>query len=143
MACEPRSPRSIAASHEKGCQMSKVPAIQKRRFDHPDQKLDMKEHGRIDIIKMADGTAGMHAIFEPGWTWAANEKPLLGNPDSCPMQHIGYCIGGHLVVRMVASGIETHIQKGDFFDIPSGHDAYVDGAERVELILFGAPEQQH
>jgi hypothetical protein len=29
---------------------------------------------------MADVTAGMHAIFEPGWTWVANEKPLLGNP---------------------------------------------------------------
>jgi hypothetical protein len=29
-----------------------------------------------------DGTAGMHAIFEPGWTWAVDEKPLLGHPDS-------------------------------------------------------------
>jgi hypothetical protein len=120
--------------------MSKIAAIEKRRFDQPDQKLDMKEHGRIEIVKMADGTAGMYAIFEPGWTWAANEKPLLGNPDSCPMDHTGYCLGGHLVVRMVASGIETHIQKGDFFTIPAGHDAYVDGTERVELILFGAPE---
>ena len=60
--------------------MSEVPAIEKRRFDNPDQQLDMKEHGRIDIIKMADGTVGMHAIFEPGWTWAADEKPLLGRP---------------------------------------------------------------
>jgi hypothetical protein len=43
-------------------------------------------------------------------------------------------------VRMVASGVETHIKKGDFFSIPKGHDAYVDGGERVELILFAAPE---
>lgn len=49
-----------------------------------------------------------------------------------------------LVVRMVESGVETHIQSGDFFDIPPGHDAYVDGAERAELILFAAPEpHQH
>jgi hypothetical protein len=121
--------------------MSNETGIEKRRFDHPDQKLDMKEHGGIDIIKMPDGTTGMHAIFEPGWTWEANEKPLLGDPDSCPMDHTGYCIGGDLVVRMVASGVETHIRKGDFFTIPAGHDGYVDGDERVELILFGAPEQ--
>ncbi|HKQ96886.1 MAG TPA: cupin domain-containing protein [Candidatus Polarisedimenticolia bacterium] len=122
--------------------MSPAPAMEKRRFDRPDQSLDMKTHGRIDVIKMADGSAGMHAILEPGWTWAADEKPLLGNPDSCPMDHTGYCIGGHLVVRMVASGSEMHVQKGDFFTIPAGHDAYVDGAERVELILFGAPSHE-
>jgi hypothetical protein len=51
----------------------------------------MKERGRISIIKMADGTAGMHAIFEPGWTWEKDEKPLLGSPESCPMRHTGYC----------------------------------------------------
>jgi hypothetical protein len=45
---------------------------------------------------------------------------------------------------MVESGVETHIRSGDFFDIPPGHDAYVDGAERAELILFAAPEpHQH
>ncbi len=43
-------------------------AIEIRRFESPDQLLDMKEHGRISVVKMADGTAGMHAIFEPGWT---------------------------------------------------------------------------
>jgi hypothetical protein len=129
---------------KKGCPMSKLPAIEKRRFDPPDEKLDFKERGRINIIKMHDGTAGMHAIFEPGWTWAVDEKPLLGHPDSCPLRHVGYSIGGDLVVRMVESGVETHIRSGDFFDIPPGHDAYVDGAERAELILFAAPEpDQH
>lgn len=118
-------------------------AIEVRRFDSPDQLLDMKNHGRIAIIKMGDGAAGMHAVFEPGWTWEVDEKPLLGSPASCPMQHTGYCISGNLVVRMVQSGVETHIRSGDFFEIPPGHDAYVDGSERVELILFAAPEHQH
>lgn len=45
-------------------------AIEMRRFEKPDQVLDMKARGRISIIKMADGTTGMHAIFEPGWVWA-------------------------------------------------------------------------
>jgi len=43
-------------------------AIEIRRFDTPDDTLDMKERGGIDIIKMADGTSGMRAVFEPGWT---------------------------------------------------------------------------
>ncbi|MDO9641271.1 MAG: cupin domain-containing protein [Pseudotabrizicola sp.] len=118
-------------------------AIETRRFETPDQRLDMKERGGISIVKMADGSVGMHAIFEPGWTWEADEKPLLGSPDACPMRHTGYCISGKLVVRMIASGVETRLGRGDFFEIPPGHDAYVDGDARVELILFAPPEHQH
>ncbi|WP_299437386.1 hypothetical protein [uncultured Rhodospira sp.] len=118
-------------------------AIEVRRFDAPDETLDMKEHGGIDIVKLTAGAAGMRAVFEPGWTWETNEKPLLGSPDSCPMRHIGYCLSGTLVVRMVETDTETVLRAGDFFEIPPGHDAYVDGAERVELILFEPPEHAH
>ena len=116
--------------------------IEIRRFETPDQLLDMKERGGISIVKMADGSTGMHAIFEPGWTWEADEKPLLGSPDSCPMNHTGYCISGTLVVRMIDTGVETQIGTGDFFEIPPGHDAHVEGDGRVELILFAPPEHQ-
>lgn len=117
--------------------------IQVRRFDSPDDKLDMKEAGGISIIQMSDGTTGMHAVFEPGWTWEKDEKPLLGSPPSCPMGHKGYCISGTLVVRMVETDKETRITSGDFFDIPPGHDGYVDGGERVEMILFAPAEHAH
>lgn len=116
-----------------------TPQIETRRFEYPDDRLDMKAQGGIDIVKTAQGSTGMHAVFEPGWTWEADEKPLLGSPDTCPMHHTGYCLSGRLVVRMVESGQETPITKGDFFEIPPGHDAWVDGDERVELILFEAP----
>lgn len=116
------------------------PDIETRTFQTPDDKLDFGAHGRIDIIKMADGTAGMHAILEPGWTWSVDEKPLLGDPDSCPMPHIGYCLAGEVVVRMVGTSQEKVIRRGDFFEIPAGHDAYVPGSERCELILFAPPE---
>lgn len=118
-------------------------AIEVRHFDQPDEQLDMKERGGIDIIKLGGGTTGMRAVFEPGWTWEADEKPLLGHPASCPMRHIGYCIGGNLVVRMVDTGTETRIGPGDFFEIPPGHDAYVEGGSPVEMILFEAPGHQH
>lgn len=119
------------------------PSIETRRFDNPDEALDMKEAGGIAIIRMSDGTTGMHAVFEPGWTWEKDEKPLLGSPDSCPMRHTGYCIKGDLVVRMVETDKETAITAGDFFEIPPGHDAFVKGSERVELILFAPPEHAH
>lgn len=114
-------------------------AIETRRFETPEDRLDMKERGGIDIVKTELGSTAMHAVFEPGWTWEADEKPLLGSPDTCPMHHTGYCLSGKLVVRMVGSGKETSITKGDFFEIPLGHDAYVAGDERVEMILFEAP----
>jgi len=44
---------------------------------------------------------------------------------------------------MVDTNVETRITKGDFFEIPAGHDGYVDGNERVELILFVAPDHPH
>lgn len=118
-------------------------AIETRRFDDPDERLDMKDAGGISIIKTSGGNTGMHAVFEPGWTWEKDEKPLLGSPASCPMHHTGYCISGELVVRMVDSDSRTRITTGDFFEIPPGHDAYVDGDERVELILFAPPEHTH
>ena len=54
--------------------------IQVRRFESPDEALDMKDAGGISIVRMSDGTAGMLAVFEPGWTWEKDEKPLLGSP---------------------------------------------------------------
>ena len=118
-------------------------AIETRRFEKPDDRLDMKESGGIAIVKMASGSTGMHAVFEPGWTWEKDERQLLGNPDACPMHHTGYCISGKLVVRMRDTGKTTTIGPGDFFEIPPGHDGYVLGEDRVELILFAAPEHQH
>ena len=117
--------------------------IETRRFEAPDDRLDMKDAGGISILKTSSGNTGMHAIFNPGWTWENDEKPLLGSPDTCPMHHTGYCLSGELVVRMVEANLETRITTGDFFEIPPGHDAYVDGSERVELILFTPPEHSH
>jgi hypothetical protein len=44
---------------------------------------------------------------------------------------------------MVDTNSETRIGAGDFFDIPAGHDGYVDGTDRVELILFAPPDHSH
>ena len=115
-----------------------ITTIETRRFEVPDDRLDFGEHGRIDIVHMRDGTVGMHAVFEPGWRWEIDEKPLLGNPDACPTAHVGYCIRGELSVHIVATGQETVIRAGDFFEVPPGHTAHVRGDQRCECILFAA-----
>ncbi|WP_095012783.1 cupin domain-containing protein [Tsuneonella mangrovi] len=118
-------------------------SIEVRRFETPDDRLDMKAAGGISVVQMGTGNAGMHAVFAPGWTWEKDEKPLIGCPDACPTHHTGFCIAGTLVVRMTGSGEETEIKPGDFFEIPPGHDGYVKGDEAVELILFAAPDHSH
>jgi quercetin dioxygenase-like cupin family protein len=47
--------------------------------------------------------------------------------------HLGYCISGEMVVRM-DSGDEFRIHEGDAFEIPSGHDAWVEG-DRPCIVL--------
>ena len=42
-----------------------------------------------------------------------------------------------------ATEFERMVGTGDFFEIPPGHDAYVEGADRVELILYSPPEHRH
>ena len=116
-----------------------ITQLECRTFDRPDDQLDFRHHGRIDIVKMADGSTGMHALLKPGWTWAADEKPLLGNPDSCPMAHTGYCIRGELSVRMVGTGEERVIRAGEFFEVPPHHDAHVPGTEACEMVFFEPP----
>lgn len=119
------------------------PTIETRRFEAPDQHFDMKEKGGISVVQMKGGASGLHAVLEPGWTWEKDEKPLLGNPAACPMHHTGYCLSGELVVWLVDGGGETRVSAGDFFDIPPGHHAYVEGGERVELIMVAPPEHAH
>lgn len=118
-----------------------VPKVETKSFRKPDDQLDFQAHGRIDILKLSDGTSGMLATLKPGWKWAVDEKPLLGNPETCPMSHTGYCLSGEVVIQMKKTGQEARIQKGDFFVIPPGHDAYVPGDQTCELILFQTPEE--
>ena len=56
----PRLARVVTLKNGEGIHMMSK-AIETRRFETPDQVLDMKTRGRISIIKMADGTTGMIA----------------------------------------------------------------------------------
>jgi hypothetical protein len=73
-------------------------------------------------------------VFEPGWRWSEDVKPLAGTA-SCENHHSGYVLSGrmHLVMD---DGTEDDIGPGDLFDIPPGHDAWTVGNEACVLIDY-------
>lgn len=87
----------------------------------------------------ATGSVCFHARCTVVWQMRAARTvtasaSMIGLPASVAIN----ATSGRLIVRIVETGIET----GNFFGSRPGHDAYVDGNERVELILFEPPEHQ-
>lgn len=92
----------------------------------------------IAIYKDSKGCTMAHGIFEPGFKWSEHAKPFVGT-DSCQVAHTGYVVTGAAVIRD-AAGQETTVKKGDFYHVEPGHDSWVVGNEKCEMIDFlGAP----
>src|SRR4051794_19063115 len=83
-------------------------------------------NGRIEVFNVGDAAIG-RAVYEPGWRWANDVKPLAGT-NSCEVHHQGLVISGRLRVVM-DDGPELEVGPGDLFEIPPGHDAWVMGDE--------------
>ncbi len=96
-----------------------------KHFTSPDETRPFN-HGRVDVIT-TEGGAVMRAIFEPGWKWSNDVKPLA-NTNSCQAAHCCYVLSGRMHLRM-DDGTEGEMGAGDFAIIPSGHDAWVVGNE--------------
>ena len=114
--------------------MSKQPTYC-RSFKVPDEVRQFKSHGHLDVLNFSNGTTIGRGVFQPGWKWSNDVKPLA-ETSSCEASHHGYCLSGSMVVRM-DSGEEFKIQPGDVFSIPSGHDAWVDSSTECVLIDVG------
>jgi len=106
-----------------------------KNFDQPDEKRAFAGHGHLDVLNFADEVVIGRGIFEPGWKWSQDVKPLAGTT-SCEASHSGYCVEGEMTIRM-NDGTEFKIHTGDAFHIPPGHDAWVDGKERCVLVDVG------
>ena len=99
-----------------------VPRLQRKSFSTPDQVRKFTL-GRVDIVNLDETSIGRF-IWEPGWRWSEVVKPVVDTP-LCVNRHLGYAIGGHLHVLM-EDGTELDIVAGDAYEIPPGHDAWVD-----------------
>jgi hypothetical protein len=105
---------------------------QARSFDQPKETRSF-ENGRVDLVEIAGNNVG-RANLEQGWRWSESVKPIVGT-DSCQVAHVGYAISGRLHVVM-DDGTDLDIKAGEVYEIPPGHDAWVDGDETFRGVEF-------
>jgi hypothetical protein len=109
-------------------------SVEVKGFDPPEETRVFEGNGHSDIVTVAGKPVGRQ-VFEPGWKWSENIKPIAGT-DSCQVAHVGYCLSGRMVIHM-DDGSDAEISEGNAFAIPPGHDAEVVGEENCVLVDFG------
>jgi hypothetical protein len=57
-----------------------------KNFNQPDETRAFKAHGHLDVLNFADGTIIGKGVFEPGWRWSEDVKPIAGT-SSCEAAH--------------------------------------------------------
>jgi len=106
-----------------------------RTFAKPDETREFP-HGRAEILTIDETPIG-RLVFEPGWRWSNDVKPLAGT-DSCEAPHFQYHVSGRLGIRM-DDGTEFIAGPGDVTSLPKGPDAWVIGDEPVVVVdWYGA-----
>lgn len=106
-----------------------------RSFDKSDEVREFP-NGRAEILRVGGSEIG-RLVFEPGWRWSNDVKPIAAT-ESCAAPHFQYHVAGRLAIRM-DDGTEFVAVPGDVTSLPSGHDAWVLGDEPVVVVdWFGA-----
>lgn len=105
---------------------------QVKNIESPETKRSF-EHGSLRQVTVGGMTVGV-AVYNPGWTWSADVKPLAGT-DSCQVPHTGYVVSGRLRVR-TDDGRELELGPGDAHYVPPGHDAWVSGDAPAVIVDF-------
>lgn len=107
--------------------------IQAKSFDIPDEAVPVGGVARVETVHLGETTA--HRVtFQPGFRWSQHVKPGVGT-DLCEIRHTGYVVAGRAGIRM-ADGAERELVAGDAFDIPAGHDMWVNGDEPYVAVDF-------
>jgi hypothetical protein len=108
--------------------------VEVKNFNSPDETRPFEGRGKADVCSLGGKAVG-RAVFEPGWKWSNNVKPIAGT-ESCEVSHLGYCMSGRMKVYM-DDGSQADIGPGDVFAIPPGHDAEIVGEESCVMLDFG------
>ena len=109
-------------------------AIEVRNFDSPDEARPFEGGGQVVVVTVAGKQVGK-AVFEPGWRWSTNVKPLVGT-QTCEFAHFLYVVSGRMRVTM-DEGSEVELRPGDVASVPPGHDAEVVGDEPCVTVDIG------
>ena len=78
--------------------MATMASIEIKNFSAPDERRPFEGKGYADVVNVAGKVVGK-GVFEPGWRWSANVKPIAGT-DSCQVSHLGYVISGRMKVYL-------------------------------------------
>jgi class 3 adenylate cyclase len=102
-------------------------SMQRKSLDMPDETRTLP-NGRTDIWNLGDFVVG-RIIFEPGWRWSKDVKPIA-QTEWCEYHHLGLILEGTLHY-ITPEGLEMEVSPGMLFEILPGHDAWVVGDEPV------------
>ena len=100
---------------------------------HSPDEAKIFEKGRCDVVHVGPMTVG-RVMLEPGWRWSETLGQVAGGR-RCEVAHNGYVVSGRLHFAM-SDGLEMKVGPGDVFVAPPGHDAWVVGDERCEILDF-------
>ena len=108
-----------------------------KSFKSPDETREFP-NGQAEILNVGGAEIG-RLVFEPGWRWSNDVKPIA-KTESCEAPHFQYHLSGRLGIRM-DDGTEFVAEPGDITSLPSGHDAWVIGDESVVVVdWYGASD---
>jgi hypothetical protein len=119
-------------------EVASTTGVEVKSFDSPDETRPFEGKGHADVAIVA-GHPVARGIFEPGWKWSMNLKPIAGT-DTCEVSHLGYCVSGRMRI-MMDDGSEAEIGPGEVAAIPPGHDAEVVGDAACVWVDFGEISQ--
>jgi class 3 adenylate cyclase len=111
-----------------------VGSIQSKSFDNPDEVREFPLMAS-QLTQVGPITVG-RAVIEPGWRWSTSIGALSGDA-LCQVHHITVVLAGRIAFEM-EDGEVAEVGANTLIDVPPGHDAWVVGDERVEIIdLYG------
>ena len=99
--------------------------LQRRGLGEPDSVRDVP-FGRIETYDLGEFRFG-RSVMQPGWRWSTSIKPIAGT-EACEDHHVGFSISGACRVLM-REGAEMLVEADQFYEIPAGHDSWVEGDE--------------
>ncbi|HET7356473.1 MAG TPA: nuclear transport factor 2 family protein [Nocardioidaceae bacterium] len=102
-------------------------------LDNDGEGRPFAAHGHA-LLTNAGAVSALRGTYEPGWRWSEDIKPIAGT-DSCRVHHQGVVLSGAMTIRL-DGGAQRELVAGDVFDIPPGHDAWVDGDVPCVLLDF-------
>ena len=68
-----------------------------KTFDDPEEVREFP-NGRAEILIVGGAEVG-RLVFQPGWRWSTDVKPIAGT-ESCEAPHFQYHVSGRLGIRM-------------------------------------------